>query len=122
MKLKNILKTICILSVFFLASCKDDDKVPDPVTIQYLSIPDAQFEKQLIQSGIDSDTIINQRMLLSDAEKVKVLDLDFAADGKITDLTGIEGFKNLTYLSVVQHSLSEINLSYNKLLDTLYLM
>jgi hypothetical protein len=39
----------------------------------------------------------------------------------IEDLTGIEGFTNLTYLSVSGHLIEEIDLSHNTQLDTLLL-
>jgi len=114
---------IFILALILTVSCSSDDSNPtEPVNDTYLSIPDTHFEIKLVEQGIDSDGIVNQQMLKSDAEKVSVLDLNlFANFGEIRDLTGIEGFVNLKLLSAGNQKLESVDLSYNRLLDTLYL-
>jgi hypothetical protein len=61
-------------------------------------------------------------VLRADVEKVSVLDLN-VPDGnfEIQDLTGIEGFVNLTSLKAIQHEIEFIDLRLNTQLDTLYL-
>lgn len=99
-------------------SCTNDDSIND----NYIKIPDRHFEAILIEQGIDSDGIINQQILKSDAEDVTLLDLNLAANfGEISDLTGIEGFVNLKLLSAAGQKIEHVNLSSNTLLDTLYL-
>ncbi len=114
--------SIFVLSLFFVVSCSKDNEAPEPITEDYLEIPDIHFETVLVEQGIDSDGIINQQMLRSDAEKVSVLDLNLSGNfGEIRDLTGIEGFVNLTFLSAAGQELEEIDLSFNTQLDTLFL-
>lgn len=110
------------VTLFLSVSCSDDDETPNPMDDIYLSIPDIHFEKELIEQGIDSDGIVNQQMLKSDAEAVRLLDLNLSANhGEIQDLTGIEGFVNITLLSAVGQEIKNIDLSFNTKLDTLYL-
>lgn len=107
----------------FLISCSKDDEIPNPKKDIYLSIPDIHFEKKLIEQGIDSDGIVNQLILKTDAEKVKTLDLNLGDKfGDIIDLTGIEGFTNLTFLSAANQKIKAIDLSSNTKLDTIYLL
>lgn len=118
-------KTTCqifILTLFLIVSCSSDDENPNPINDVYLSIPDNHFETILIEQGIDTDGIINQQMLKTDAEEVSLLDLNFSADfGEISDLTGIEGFVNLKLLSAASNNIKNIDLSLNTKLDTLLL-
>ncbi len=109
---------ICFVTSAFIFSCNDDEPAEEP----YLTIPDSQFEARLIEEGIDSDTTINQKLLKTDAEKVTHLHLDFEANKIIKDLTGIEGFVNLTYLTVDKQDIETIDLSHNTKLDTLWLV
>ena len=61
-------------------------------------------------------------MLKSDAEAVSQLDLNlFANSGEIRDLTGIEGFVNITLLAAVGQEIKDLDLSFNTKLDTLFL-
>jgi hypothetical protein len=88
----------------------------------YLNIPDAGFEKRLIDLGIDSEGTLDQKLLKTDAEAVTQLDIYWTNDSEVVrDLTGIEGFVNLTNLTVTQQELEQINLRYNSHLDTLSL-
>lgn len=110
---------IAIIITILITSCSNNDADSDEN--QYLKIPDSSFEAILIKEGIDSDGVLNQRMLRKDASEVSVLDLNFSNEGVISDLTGIEGFVGLRKLSVMQHELVSVDLSSNALLDTLYL-
>lgn len=120
--MKNIkITTVMIILISCLAlSCNTDNG--DSKNDIYLDIPDSHFETFLIEQGIDTDGMVNQLMLKSDAEKVKKLDLNLSAHfGEITDLTGIEGFHNISFLSAAGQNIKTIDLSFNTKLDTLYL-
>ncbi|WP_010136540.1 leucine-rich repeat domain-containing protein [Ochrovirga pacifica] len=110
-----------ILTLLIFTSCSHNE---DPIlsTEKYINIPDPYFEQKLIEQGIDSDGIINQQILKQDAENITVLNLNtFSGFGEIEDLTGIEGFTNLTFLSAANQKIHEVDLSANTKLDTLYL-
>ncbi|RKR13101.1 hypothetical protein CLV91_1815 [Maribacter vaceletii] len=108
---------ILITSCFAL-SCSNDETINDI----YLDIPDGHFENILVEQGIDSDGIINQKMLKSDAAKVNLLDLNHSANfGEITDLRGIEGFINIKSFYATGQKIETVDLSYNTKLDTLIL-
>lgn len=114
---------VIILTLSLIVSCSSDDESSNSLNNIYLSIPDIHFETKLIEQGIDSDGVVNQQMLKADAEVISVLDLNLYDDyGEITDLKGIEGFVNLKLLSAGNQKLEYIDLSYNTLLDTLYLL
>jgi protein phosphatase 1 regulatory subunit 7 len=108
----------CIIMLLGITvSCSSDNnnlEVPD----NYLNIPDENFEAILIEKGIDSDGIINQQMLKSDAEKVTKLSLYGA---NINTLNGIEAFVNLKRLEADANHLTTLDLSNNILLDTISL-
>jgi hypothetical protein len=115
--------TLFLGSIVILSSCtKEDDLIPqdDPL---YVTIPDVNFEEQLIAKGIDSDGIVNQQLLIEDAAKVTSLDLttsdDADDDKKIKDLAGIEAFKNLITLSVENNALASIAFNENTALETI---
>lgn len=110
-----ILNTIFLLSV----SCTITDSDQKDL---YLNIPDAGFEARLIELGIDSEGMLDQQLLKTDVEGVTQLDISRTSDTEvIRDLTGIEGFVNLTKLTVVQQEVEQVDLSSNSKLDTLYL-
>lgn len=114
---------IFVFTLFLLVSCASEDESPIPKNDMYLEIPDVHFETKLIELDIDKDGIVNQQMLRSDAEAVRILNLNlYNNSGKIEDLTGIEGFINMTLLSVGYQKLEDIDLSNNILLDTLYIL
>ncbi len=105
-----------------ISSCSSVEETTEPIVDRYLSIPDVHFETKLIELGIDSDGIVNQLMLKTDATRTRALDLNFDNNsGKINDLTGIEGFTNLTFLSAAMQNIKHVDLSCNTMLDTLYL-
>ena len=116
----SIIGSLFVLTSLFV-SCSEDEVI-NPINDRYIAIPDAHFETLLIDLGIDSDGIVNQRILKSDAEGVTRLDLNyFKHFGEIADLTGIEGFVNITFLSAVGQELESVDISANTQLDTLYL-
>tara|TARA_R110002153_G_scaffold274307_1_gene448303 strand:- start:13484 stop:14404 length:921 start_codon:yes stop_codon:yes gene_type:complete len=113
---------IFISILFILGSCSDDNGNDNLPNNQYLLIPDNHFEQMLIDQGVDSDGTLNGQMLREDAEQVQRLDLNRNSHfGEIEDLTGIEGFTNITFLSAAGQNLVDIDLSSNTQLDTLYL-
>lgn len=119
----EIVQPFFVLALFLLVACSADDESPNPIIDEYLSIPDIHFESKLIEQGIDSDNIVNHRISKVDAEQVTHLDLNLSANfGEISDLTGIEGFVNLTLLSAAGQELAEVDLSFNSKLDTLFLL
>lgn len=112
---------LCIIVLMgIIVSCSNEVNNTD-LNQDYLSIPDTSFESILIHTGVDSDGIINQKMLKSDAEGITDLDLSSLQHGTISDLTGIEGFTSLKKLIAIQHDIQQIDLSDNLNLDTLYL-
>jgi Leucine-rich repeat (LRR) protein len=82
------------------------------------SIPDAQFERYLVNNNIDSDGLINGEVLNSDIAGVTQIDVHQLG---INDLTGIEGFSSLTFLSAWGNNLTSINVSSNLNLEYLSL-
>ena len=108
----------CIIVLLGIAvSCSSESNILE-VPDNYLNIPDENFEAILIEKGIDSDGIVNQQMLKSDAEKVTKLSLNGA---NINTLDGIEAFVNLKRLKADANNLTTLNLSNNVLLDTISL-
>lgn len=108
---------ILIVGLLFL-SCSDSNLEESPEDI-YVTIPDIKFEEELIALGIDSDNIVNQQILKTDAESIENLSIG----GKsIVDLTGIEGFINLKRLYADANDLESIDLSDNIQLDTISLV
>ncbi|TDQ27467.1 leucine-rich repeat domain-containing protein [Tenacibaculum caenipelagi] len=118
--MKRYLKQLSfiLLSCCLFISCSSDEHTEEQ---NYLNIPDAQFETKLINLDIDSDGIVNQQLLKSDALGVTSLNLNTSNDDIITDLTGIEGFINLKRLHATGNNLTTIDLRLNKQLDTLVL-
>lgn len=119
-KQKLLSYTSIVALMCVMVSCSNEVDTED-LGNAYLSISDTSFEAILIQKGVDSDGIINQQMLKSDAEEITTLDLSTLEYGAIGDLTGIEGFTGLRKLIAVQHDIEQIDLSDNVNLDTLNL-
>lgn len=114
---KSLIHFCIIILLGITVSCSSDNnniEMPD----NYLNIPDENFEAILIEKGIDSDGIINQQMLKSDAETVTKLSLNGA---NINTLEGIEAFVNLKRLEADANNLTTLDLSNNILLDTISL-
>ena len=91
--------------------------VPDN---RYTSIPDPNFERELIQSGYDD--VKDGKARTAFLETAKTLYLShFGSDDslKIKDLTGIQAFTNLEELRVSRNKLSVLDLSQNVALKIL---
>ncbi len=118
--LKNTIRTLFLVTLsLILLSCSLTSTNQND---SYLNIPDPNFEQILIALDIDTEGSLDGQVLRADVEKVRVLDLNIP-DGnfEIQDLTGIEGFVNLTTLKAIQHEIEFIDLRSNTLLDSLYL-
>ena len=119
---KITLLTFSVILFLFTACTKDND-LPVPTNDTFISIPDSYFETKLIAQGIDTDGIVNQKILKTDAEQTTRLDLNFAANfGEIANLKGIEAFVNLTFLSAANQKIESVDLHSNTKLDTIYLL
>jgi len=76
---------------------------------QYTLIPDVNFEKALIDKGIDSGTI-DGKVLTASISGVSVLSVH---DLNISDLTGIQDFVSLIYLSCGGNPFTTLDISKN---------
>jgi len=114
---KNAFYAVLAMATLTITSCAKD-KLEDDITIDYVQIPDASFEKELVLQGHDSDGIVNQKILRTDAEAVEKLSL---YDSGINSLIGIEAFINLKRLYADANNLQTIDVSKNVLLDTISL-
>lgn len=92
--------TIVVLSCLLLLQCKKED---NPVNIQ-----DEMFRRALIHLGIDKDN--NGIITQSEAEAASSLEL---TEWNISDLTGIDQFRNLDTLYCDYNNLSDIDLTKN---------
>ena len=113
-------KTILYISILLLGivSCsKTAIEDLEPI-VEFVTIPDANFEKELVIQGLDSDGLVNQKMLKTDAEKVSKLSLYSKG---INSLDGIKFFTNLKRLYADANYLTNVDLSNNILLDTISL-
>jgi Leucine-rich repeat (LRR) protein len=93
----------------------------------FVYIPDPFFEQSLIDIGVDSDGVVNTYILRTDAEAVTDLNIvnplfdsgDFAnplivnVTEKVTDLTGIEAFVNITFFNFHSNDIANVDLSSN---------
>ena len=109
---------LAIAGLSLIACSKDIDNESPVLGDKYVYIPDANFEKELVMQGHDSDGTLNQKILRSDAEKVEKLSL---YNSGINSLTGMEAFVNLKRLYADANNLQTINVSKNVLLDTISL-
>ncbi|MES2517913.1 MAG: hypothetical protein V4585_07385 [Bacteroidota bacterium] len=90
--------------------CKPKDIEPD-----YVSIPDVNFEKELIKLGIDD--VQDGKVLRANVLNIASLSI---AGTMIKDLTGIEEFVNLKILNCSNLHLSSLDISKNTALTILY--
>jgi gliding motility-associated-like protein len=74
---------------------------------QTTAIPDAEFERQLIAFGYDSDPVINGSILNSEAEAVTELITN--GDG-ITNFEGLEAFKNIKKVNLGRNQFTTLPL------------
>lgn len=77
---------------------------------QITLIPDPIFEGFLVNSGIDTDGVVNGQVLTVDIEDETELFFDGIG---IVDLTGIEDFISLEILTVWNENISSLNLTQN---------
>lgn len=84
-------------------------------SVEYVALPDANFEQRLIDLGIDTDGL-NGKITTADASSITTLDL---SNSNIKNLAGIEYFTSLTTLDVSNNQLTTLDLSSNLLLETL---
>lgn len=105
--MRNIIKTWPFLFLFMYAI---------DLHTQTTAIPDANFEKALIDLGIDKDGLINGSVATENISGITSLDVS----GKnIVSLTGIEGFVSLTALYCQENLLESLKLSDNTKLSIL---
>ncbi len=83
----------------------------------YTSIPDPIFEQVLINQGIDSEGVLDGRVLTSDISGITVLNVP--AQG-INSLVGIEDFTVLEELNCNNNNLTGLYVGHNTNLNTLY--
>lgn len=86
-----------------------------PVIVAYTLIPDLNFEKKLINLGIDKDGENGQVETMS-IVNVKSLNV---ANSQIADLSGIQDFTSLQSLDCSNNKLTAADFSKNNLLGTL---
>jgi Leucine-rich repeat (LRR) protein len=84
--------------------------------LYYVLIPDSNFEQALIDLGIDSNPVIDGRVLKSDVENVTFLDV---SSKNISDLTGIEAFTALEIFYCNSNQLTSLDVSNNTALTYL---
>jgi hypothetical protein len=84
--------------------------------LYYVLIPDSNFEQALIDLGIDSNPVIDGRVLKSDVEGVTDLDV---SSKNISDLRGIEAFTALEIFYCYFNQLTSLDMSANTALTQL---
>lgn len=117
---KRILSIILIITTGIFISCSNNES-EEHIEPIFIIIPDIKFEEKLIDLGIDTDDIVNQKILKTDVEKVERLELYTTSTNVISSLEGIEAFVNLKRLYAPNNNLKTIDLSKNILLDTIHL-
>ncbi len=111
---QKILKLTFLLTICLKANAQD------------ISIPDTNFEKALIDLNLDTNGL-NGTISRKDATKIVVLDIHDPLNNehlknvksKITDLTGIQEFKNLVELTCFGNEITQLDLSGNNKLSIL---
>ncbi len=78
----------------------------------FINIPDANFEKYLIDNKIDKDGVVNGKMNVDDARGVKKIDVRLWKF-KINSLVGIEVFHELEFLDCSENQLMVLDVSKN---------
>lgn len=81
---------------------------------QYTAIPDTNFEQALIDKGFDN--IIDKRVLTANISSISAISVH---DLNISDLTGIQDFVSLTYLSCGGNSFTSLDITKNTALTEL---
>lgn len=103
----------CLVAGVFVVACSSRTIEIDP---NIILIQDSNFEKALIAQKIDSDSSINGQIKRSDAEDIEVLSIP---NLQIKSLSGIEGFKSLTYLDCSLNQIANLDVSQNSFLESL---
>lgn len=116
-KLTCILVDNAVYSNYNWKTSKDNIAVysTTPCQAAYTLVPDVNFEKKLIDLGIDTDGI-NGKVLTSSINTVTTLNVSSAF---ISDLTGIQSFTNLESLNCSSNKFSTVDLSKNTKLTSL---
>jgi len=83
---------------------------------QNVTIPDANFKNYLI-SNLEVNTNGDNEIQISEASTYS--DSLFCVSLSISDMTGIEAFTNLKFLSCVNNSIANLDLSQNVALEDL---
>lgn len=89
--------------------------VSNQLNAQTINFPDPNFKNAILENGVDLDK--DQEIQLHEAQAVTVLNV---SSKEITDLTGIEAFKNLKELSCNWNELTLIDVSKNDSLEGLF--
>ena len=82
----------------------------------FVFIPDSNFEQVLIDLGIDSDGVVDQKVWANDISTITLLDV---SNKSINDLTGIEGFTALENLDCSSNQISTLDIRANTALSEL---
>lgn len=103
------MKTLCCTIILFLISIESYTQVVD--------IPDVNFKNALLTHDPVIDTNGDGEIQISEAENT----FEINVSGKsINDLTGISSFSNITYLNCNYNQISNLDLSANVLLESLW--
>ena len=94
------------------------------INAQYTAIPDTNFELELINQGIDTNSTIDGQVLTSAINTITILAMNNSnVAANIVNLAGIEGFTALQELNFFSAgSLQVINLNQNQYLKKLVLV
>jgi hypothetical protein len=103
------MKNIVLIALMFALS------ITTYVRAQTINFPDANFKNAILDNGVDLDK--DREIQVNEAEACYVLDLSSKA---ITDLSGIEAFKNLKELTCNWNNLTVLDVSKNDSLEGLY--
>ena len=117
-------KLTLLLSLIILSACSTSELIDEPQIItnpptpinEWTQIPDVKFETGLIELGLDD--VIDGRVLTSRVSQTVTLKLEHK---RIQNISGIEAFTNLEFLSLWDNDFTEINLRNLKKLRILIL-
>ena len=117
--LKYIFSAICLSLIIVSCGNSDDDATQTEATtpeVERTLIPDTAFEEALIELNLDDE--LDGSVPTENIEDV----MDLVLNNKgISDLTGIEGFRNLYNLWLNGNQLSAIDLSENNRVKFVFL-
>ncbi|WP_149276956.1 leucine-rich repeat domain-containing protein [Pareuzebyella sediminis] len=108
-------KKLLISSLLLLfGSCSSEDSEFEDMESTTIASP--SFEKALIEIGVDSDGIVNGKIVTSDIAMIIYLPLE---NRNISDLSGIENFSGLKKLDCYDNLITSLDVSKNKNLKEL---